>query len=409
MGQLSSRTREVDYDTYLSGLQDQISARQTKLQQIRLRERRANALFITYGLGLWVLYVALWWFGIFETVKYEPLHVKVAKGLPVGGGPVVIIFARRFLRWFYHRKQEKEETQLKALTKKKQDKVEEIKKKTGYYTTRQLIEKYDEGLKKAGGPPGSAAPTPAKQPAPKSGIPFPSQPGTPARPATALGFSTPQQQQQQTPQHRGPASQSFPPPGAPLPPQAPSTPQPRTFMDKFADALLGVAPEDVSPNSKYALICGRCFNHNGLVPPEDFDYIQYQCPRCGYLNPRRRNPPPSSHLAPSSQSHRRVQSEFGPSPLQFSSAPSSQAAAAVAGLDPAKLEQIEQERAEEREVAKTLLPEEDVGEGRGSRKGRWSTALREGAVASRRKGRKTVDSDEEEGGEENDDRMDTDE
>lgn len=45
-------------------------------------------------------------------------------------------------------------------------------------------------------------------------------------------------------------------------------------MDKFADALLGVAPDEGSPNSKYALICGRCFAHNGLVPPEEFDFIR---------------------------------------------------------------------------------------------------------------------------------------
>jgi len=32
--------------------------------------------------------------------------------------------------------------------KKKADKVEEIKKKTGYYSTRDLLEKYDEALRK---------------------------------------------------------------------------------------------------------------------------------------------------------------------------------------------------------------------------------------------------------------------
>jgi hypothetical protein len=37
---------------------------------------------------------------------------------------------------------------IKSLLKKKQDKVEEIKKKTGYYSTRDLLEKYDEALRK---------------------------------------------------------------------------------------------------------------------------------------------------------------------------------------------------------------------------------------------------------------------
>lgn len=44
-------------------------------------------------------------------------------------------------------------------------------------------------------------------------------------------------------------------------------------MDKVADALLGVSGEE-TPNSKYALICGKCFAHNGLVVKEEFDTIR---------------------------------------------------------------------------------------------------------------------------------------
>ncbi|GAA6022568.1 hypothetical protein JCM10207_006588 [Rhodosporidiobolus poonsookiae] len=398
MGSWLSRPREPDYDTVLSRLQEQISARQAKLQQIRLRERRANALFITYGFGLWVLYSVLWWFKVIGA-NFGPLHMKALFAAPVILLPVVIIFARRFIRWFYHRKQDKEEKTLKVLVKEKQDKVEEIKKKTGYYTTRDLLEKYDEQLRKSAGASASNPATPAKQgtpkPTSKAAIPFPSAPGTPARPASALGFSTPPQQPR------------FPPPGGPqppfspaagavaFPPQPPATPQPRTFMDKFADALLGVSPEESSP-SKYALICGKCYSHNGLVPPAEFDFVQYQCPRCGFFNPRRR--------APSQQGeqsfHRRVQSEFIPSPLARPSA----AAEALAGPDdPSKAARVEAERAEEREVAETLLPEQDVGEGQ--RHG--TTALKEGTVASRRRGRKAGRLEDEEG-EKDEDRMDTD-
>lgn len=46
-----------------------------------------------------------------------------------------------------HRRGSAEAT-LKHLVKQKQDKVEEIKKKTGYYSTRDLLEKYDEALRK---------------------------------------------------------------------------------------------------------------------------------------------------------------------------------------------------------------------------------------------------------------------
>jgi hypothetical protein len=36
------------------------------------------------------------------------------------------------------------------------------------------------------------------------------------------------------------------------------------LIDKLADALLGGDNEE-SPASKYALICQKCFAHNGLV------------------------------------------------------------------------------------------------------------------------------------------------
>ena len=40
------------------------------------------------------------------------------------------------------------ETRLRELKKQQRDKVEELKKKTGYYSTRQILEKYDEVVKK---------------------------------------------------------------------------------------------------------------------------------------------------------------------------------------------------------------------------------------------------------------------
>ena len=81
-----------------------------------------------------------------------------------------IIFTRRILRAWYTRKREAEgawrafciggwetvlirrrwepETSLRELKKQQRDQVEELKRKTGYYSTRNLLEKYDEVIKK---------------------------------------------------------------------------------------------------------------------------------------------------------------------------------------------------------------------------------------------------------------------
>lgn len=53
----------------------------------------------------------------------------------------------------------------------------------------------------------------------------------------------------------------------------PILPPPRTepqWYDKIVDALVG----DAGPETKYALICAHCFNHNGLVAKEEFDTIR---------------------------------------------------------------------------------------------------------------------------------------
>lgn len=75
-----------DFETVLSGLEGRIKQREAHLLSIKLRERRANALFITYGLGAWVVYLAVWWF-LLSGKQYGVQ--KLLGGLPVVAGPVV--------------------------------------------------------------------------------------------------------------------------------------------------------------------------------------------------------------------------------------------------------------------------------------------------------------------------------
>jgi len=45
-----------------------------------------------------------------------------------------------------------------------------------------------------------------------------------------------------------------------------ATPPRKQWYDKLADKLLGDDEQyNVSPSSRYALICEKCFAHNGLV------------------------------------------------------------------------------------------------------------------------------------------------
>ena len=92
-------------------------------------------------------------------------------------------------------------------------------------------------------------------------------------------------------------------------PQRPLPPPRKQWYDKLADAILG--DEDTSASgasTRYALICQKCFAHNGLVKEsmwEDartypdaiarhkreltrFARAEYVCPKCGYFNPSAR-------------------------------------------------------------------------------------------------------------------------
>ncbi|XP_025826458.1 uncharacterized protein At2g24330-like isoform X2 [Panicum hallii] len=51
------------------------------------------------------------------------------------------------------------------------------------------------------------------------------------------------------------------------------------WIAKIAALLVG---ED--PSQSYALICGHCHMHNGLARKEDFSHVTYYCPHCHALN-----------------------------------------------------------------------------------------------------------------------------
>lgn len=59
-----SQKPKQDYEALLQTLSLQISDRQQRLSEIKLRERRTTLAFTLYAIGLWILYVALWWFNV---------------------------------------------------------------------------------------------------------------------------------------------------------------------------------------------------------------------------------------------------------------------------------------------------------------------------------------------------------
>ncbi|CCM02161.1 uncharacterized protein FIBRA_04239 [Fibroporia radiculosa] len=268
-----SRKKSEDYGQVLESLKLDIQKRQTRLSEIRLRERRSTLLFSVYALAFWAIWSGLWYAKLLPNLsghdrrsKFE----KAVKSIPVFVGPIVILFIRRIVQIWYTRIGDAEEKALTALRKKQRDKVEEFKSKTNYYSTRNLIERYDEGTAN------SVSDSPPRIRVPQS------PPGIPA---------TPQRGPQ--PPLQTPAPAPISPPGqqrlSPSP-QRPLPPPRKQWYDKLADAILG---DDEGPSggasSRYALICQKCFVHNGLVKESMWQDAQYVCPKCGYFNPSARS------------------------------------------------------------------------------------------------------------------------
>jgi len=231
-----------------------------------------------YTFAGWGAYLGLWYAQLLPQMSGHRPNSKVekaVKGFPAILGPIMILFSRRIVQLWYNRKGNAEEKSLAALKLARRNKVEDFKKKTNYYETRELLERYEDVP--FTGPP-SALPIDDKASRRQSQLLV-----TPQRAVPAVPQNTPANL------HNPPVSPGLQSQLAHTP-QQPLSPPRKLWYDKLADALLG--DDDSSVNvaaSRYALICQKCFAHNGLVKEDMWEDAQYVCPRCGYFNPSARS------------------------------------------------------------------------------------------------------------------------
>ena len=189
--------------------------------------------------------------------------------------------------------------------------MEDIKKKTNYYSTQELLNKYDT--------------SPVNSPLRQRVVSTPVQPTTPQRlqppPGTPRAPAPPALQPQLPGTSFLAIHQCHQPVFSIIASPSPFTPR-KQWYDKVADVLLG--DEDVNTtNSRYALICEKCRAHNGLVKASLWDDtgpylvhfhlqlhrpidLEYICPKCNHFNPAphsKRTPVPSRDTSPQPLAH----------------------------------------------------------------------------------------------------------
>ena len=81
-----------DFEQALAALSKDIQKRQTRLSEIRLRERRATLLVSVYALLGWIAYTSLWYMDFVPNLTTHGRSSgfeKTAKASPVLVGPIV--------------------------------------------------------------------------------------------------------------------------------------------------------------------------------------------------------------------------------------------------------------------------------------------------------------------------------
>uniref|UniRef100_A0A7N0ZTM3 Lunapark zinc ribbon domain-containing protein n=1 Tax=Kalanchoe fedtschenkoi TaxID=63787 RepID=A0A7N0ZTM3_KALFE len=203
----------------------------------------------------------------------------------------------------------KDQKTVERLRAERQAKIDELKERTNYYTTQQLIQKYDpDPAAKA-----AAATVLASRLGADSGLKVYLDEN--AVDSTAGKSHDAEHAHSTSLRHRkqghawsnSVGSTVLQSPEGDLASQAgsdgqrtPQTLQPPTVehfqqqgpnpCDGWWIARLAALLVGEDPTQSYALICGNCHMHNGLARKEDFVYITYYCPHCNALNRSKQSP-----------------------------------------------------------------------------------------------------------------------
>ncbi|CAH9075605.1 unnamed protein product [Cuscuta epithymum] len=232
--------------------------------------------------------------------------MRALRVLPMFILPFLSFLAHSVVGSLIRMRERKDQKILEKLRAERQAKIDELKEKTNYYTTQQLIQRYDpDPAAKA-----AAATVLASRLGAESGLKVhlgndgsTQNAPTGSRSGAAESSGLRHRKQKQT-TSRSPQEEILPQlddsDGREYHRQVigPYNPSPHEggWLARLAALLVG---ED--PTQCYALICCHCHMHNGLARKEDFPYIAYYCAHCKTFNEPKHMPDlitPGSSLPP---------------------------------------------------------------------------------------------------------------
>lgn len=286
------RSREYDFEKRLKYIHKEevaILARMSKRTQSWERMTRhliiLSVLFEVIAVG----------YAIMTTRSLDlDWKIRALRVLPMFILPFLSFITHSVVGSFIRMRKRRDQKALEKLRAERQAKIDELKEKTNYYITQQLIQRYDpDPAAKA-----AAATVLASKLGADSGLKVHLGDDEPKRNAptgSSSGIESSglrHRKQKQTTSHspKGEALAQLHGSGGSeylkqeVGPYNPS-PQDGGWLARLAALLVG---ED--PTQCYALICGKCHMHNGLARKEDFPYTAYYCPHCNAWNGPKNTP-----------------------------------------------------------------------------------------------------------------------
>lgn len=288
-----------DFEKRLSYLSKEEASVHARMKRRALKSRRMARNVIVLSFVLEVIAVT---YAIMTTRSLDlDWKMRALRVLPMFALPIIAILIYSALTNLTRMLERKDQKTLERLRAERKAKIDELKERTNYYTTQQLIQRYDlDPAAKA-----AAATVLASKLGADSGFKvFVGDDST-----VATNMATGKSSDLEIVQSKGLRNRK------PSHTRSHSTGTLQQFVDdasidynteeheaalqnqKFVEHYRGPNPNDggwlariaallvgEDPTQCYALICGSCHMHNGLARKEDFPYVTYYCPHCHALN-----------------------------------------------------------------------------------------------------------------------------
>ncbi|XP_010251470.1 PREDICTED: uncharacterized protein At2g24330-like [Nelumbo nucifera] len=285
------RTRAEDFEKRLQHISKEEAAVLARMKRRSQSWRQTARNLIVFSMVFEVVAVG---YAIMATRSLDlDWKIRALKVSPMFLLPLLSSVIYSTLVRFTRMCERKDQKTLERLRAERQAKIDELKERTNYYTTQQLIQRYDpDPAAKAAAATVLASKLGADSglkvyvedefnlkaaPGDSNDVELVQSSGLRNRKKTDVKFGSAESTMMTQPIDE--TLHDFGQNQMVVEHHLRSTAYDGGWVARIAALLVG---ED--PTQSYALICGNCHMHNGLARKEDFAYITYYCPHCHALN-----------------------------------------------------------------------------------------------------------------------------